>query len=124
MNQKNQKKHLISRVKPIVLFILSLLLVDVLVIRIFLPRPVVNHEVTLEVYTASRLATFDGSDVTKPTYLALDGFVYDISSGRDAFYAPNKPYHMLAGTDASALLHIVGAEIITRKYKIVGRFIL
>ena len=124
MNPKNQKKHLISRAKPIILFILLLLLFDVLVMSIFLPRPVVNQGTLLETYTASQLATFDGSDATKPTYVALDGFVYDISPGRDAYYAPNKPYHMLAGTDASMLLHIVGAEIITRKYKIVGRLIL
>ena len=71
-------------------------------------------------YDSSQLAQYDGSDPSKPTMLALDGYVYDISPGRNDFYQPGSPYHDLAGKDSSTLLHLVGGEIIKRKYKIVG----
>jgi len=51
----------------------------------------------------------------------MDSKVYDVSSGRKQYYDPGKPYHMLAGTDASALLKIAGGDIIARKYPVVGR---
>lgn len=72
------------------------------------------------VYTAGQLARYDGSDQTKPVLLALDGYVYDISPGREQFYAPGQVYHDLAGKDSSGELHLVGAEIIRRKYPVVG----
>ena len=68
------------------------------------------------------LARYDGSDSSLPIYLALDGYVYDVSAGRDDFYAPGQPYHDLVGKDSSSLLHLVGGDIIKRKYKIVGIF--
>lgn len=73
-------------------------------------------------YSASDLAKYDGTDPTLPVLIALDGNVYDVSAGRDTFYAPGKPYHALAGTDASTLLHIAGGGIIARKYPVIGRY--
>ena len=124
MNQTNQKSNPARNARYIVLFVFVLLLSDVWVVRSIGKESTVEHNAALQNYTVSQLATFDGSDATKPVYLALDGYVYDVTTGRDTYYAPSKPYHMLAGTDASTLLHIVGAEIITRKYKVVGRLIL
>jgi len=46
------------------------------------------------------LAEYDGSDPTKPLYLAIDHDVYDVSSNRET-YGPGGAYHMMAGVDAA-----------------------
>lgn len=74
----------------------------------------------MKVYDKARLAKYDGSDETKPIYLALDGYVYDVSPGRSDFYGVGQPYHDLAGKDDSVMLHMFGGELIKRKYKVVG----
>lgn len=51
-------------------------------------------------FSERMLATFDGSTEGKPIYLAIDGDVYDVSSG-PLTYGPGGPYHMLAGKDAA-----------------------
>jgi predicted heme/steroid binding protein len=71
------------------------------------------------VFTASELAKYNGVDPKLPIYLALDGYIYDISKGRE-FYQVGGPYHDLAGKDSSKELHLVGGGIIKRKYPIVG----
>ncbi len=75
------------------------------------------------VYGAEELAKYDGSDPTKPTLLALDGLVYDVSAGREDFYKPGESYHYLVGTDSSRYLHIFGDDLIKKKYPVVGRYI-
>ncbi|KAF2769336.1 cytochrome b5 [Teratosphaeria nubilosa] len=50
--------------------------------------------------TPAELATFDGSDPAKPVYLALNGTIYDVTSGR-RIYGPGGSYHSLAGKDAT-----------------------
>ena len=124
MNAKflsHQKR--LSGKRRILWFVLVLALADVLVWNAF-RRPVIAHTMLgLSRYTVAELAQYDGTDRKKPTLLAYDGIVYDVSKGREKFYAPGKPYHMLAGTDASALLHIAGGDIIVQKYQAVGRII-
>jgi predicted heme/steroid binding protein len=71
-------------------------------------------------YSDKDLLAYTGDDFTKPVYLALNGYVYDVSSGRSDFYDPGKPYHYLTGRDASSELNMFGGSIIKRKYKIVG----
>ncbi|KAJ8590758.1 cytochrome b5 [Rhizopogon salebrosus TDB-379] len=51
-------------------------------------------------FSETYLATFDGSDLTKPLYLAVDGDVFDVSSNRRT-YGPGGPYHHMAGVDAA-----------------------
>lgn len=75
------------------------------------------------IFTPELLGRFDGTDPEKPTYLALDGLVYDVSAGRDEFYAPGKPYHSLAGKDSTRELILAGSSIIRRKYPVVGKLI-
>lgn len=75
----------------------------------------------LPVYSTELLSQYDGTDPSKPILIALDGLVYDVSAGRNSYYAPGKPYHLLVGRDASALLHIAGGDIIRKKYPVVGR---
>lgn len=72
-------------------------------------------------YTAAQLKFFDGSVAEKPILLALDGFVYDITPGKE-FYQIGGTYHFLAGKDSSNELHIAGGEIIRRKYQVIGIF--
>lgn len=51
-------------------------------------------------FSESQLAKFDGTDPTKPVYLAIDGDVYDVSEGR-RIYGPGGSYHSFAGRDAA-----------------------
>ncbi|OLL22515.1 Membrane steroid-binding protein 1 [Neolecta irregularis DAH-3] len=48
----------------------------------------------------AELARFDGSDPSRPIYLAMDGEVYDVSSSR-ATYGPGGSYHFFSGKDAA-----------------------
>ena len=79
-----------------------------------------SQKSTLPNITLSELSRYNGTNQDLPVYLALDGFVYDVSPGRTDFYNPGKPYHYLAGRDSSADLHVAGGTIIKMKYKIVG----
>ena len=79
---------------------------------------VVNGEE--KIFTSKELSRYDGSNPALPIYLALDGNVYDVTQGRK-FYEAGGAYHSLAGRDSSAMLHLVGGDIIEKKYKIVGR---
>jgi predicted heme/steroid binding protein len=72
-------------------------------------------------YTATELSQYIGIDPSKPILLALDGLVYDVTAGRE-FYQPGGSYHDLAGKDSSTELHLVGGDIIKRKYPVVGTF--
>lgn len=75
---------------------------------------------SLPIFTADQLKKYNGNDPSLPIYLVLDGYVYDITKGKE-FYVPGAPYHYLAGRDSSVELHMVGGDIIKRKYPIVGR---
>ncbi|KAL5508103.1 hypothetical protein ACEPAH_5721 [Sanghuangporus vaninii] len=46
------------------------------------------------------LSKYDGSDSSKPIYLAIDGLVYDVTEGR-RMYGPGGSYHFMAGRDAA-----------------------
>lgn len=74
----------------------------------------------LPIMTESDLAQFNGSDPSKPIYIGLNGYVYDVSDGRN-FYDSNGPYHYLAGKDSSSELNLIGGDIIARKYKVIAR---
>lgn len=50
--------------------------------------------------TDAQLAAYDGSDPSKPIYLALNGSIYDVSVGRN-YYGPGGMYGFLSGKDAS-----------------------
>lgn len=53
--------------------------------------------------TAQQLRGFDGSDPSKPIYVAIRGTVYDVTSG-GSFYGPGGPYVVFAGREASRAL--------------------
>lgn len=50
--------------------------------------------------TLDELAEFDGSDETKPIYIAVNGTIFDVSNGR-RIYGPGGSYQWFAGVDAS-----------------------
>ncbi|KAI3628893.1 hypothetical protein CBS14141_000596 [Malassezia furfur] len=50
--------------------------------------------------TVEELAKYDGSDSSKPVYVAVKGIVFDVSPRRE-MYAPGNGYHVFAGKDAS-----------------------
>ena len=61
-------------------------------------EPLPDKEMSLE-----ELKEYDGSDPSKPIYLAIRGRVYDVTVGKD-FYEPGGPYHLFAGKDCSRAL--------------------
>lgn len=71
-------------------------------------------------FTLDELSQYNGTDPDLPILLALDGLVYNVTSGKK-FYFLGGPYHDLAGKDSSKELHIAGGEIIKRKYPVVGK---
>lgn len=54
-------------------------------------------------FTAEELIKYNGSDSSKPIYVAIKGRVFDVSSGKN-FYGPGGSYAMFAGRDASRAL--------------------
>lgn len=54
-------------------------------------------------YTLSQLKQYDGSDPSKPIYVAVKGRIFDVTAGK-SFYGPGGDYSMFAGKDASRAL--------------------
>ncbi|GAA5804485.1 cytochrome b5-like heme/steroid binding domain-containing protein [Helicostylum pulchrum] len=52
------------------------------------------------IFTDAELSQYDGTDRTKPIYLAIDGDVYDVSQGA-GWYGKGGSYHHFAGRDAA-----------------------
>jgi predicted heme/steroid binding protein len=50
--------------------------------------------------TPEQLALYNGTDPTKPIYLAINGTIFDVSAGRHT-YGPGGSYEVFAGRDAS-----------------------
>ena len=109
---------------PVLLFaagIILLGLIGLTYVLVHLGRVPAPVEVPsgLPVFSNADLTRYNGDDATLPIYVGLDGYVYDVTPGKE-FYAPGGAYHSIAGTDASSELHIFGGDIIREKYEIVG----
>lgn len=52
------------------------------------------------ILTPEELLAFDGSDTTKPIYLAINGKIFDVSAGGHT-YGPGGSYSVFAGRDAT-----------------------
>ncbi|KAI4376209.1 hypothetical protein MLD38_013996 [Melastoma candidum] len=53
--------------------------------------------------TAQELYQYNGTDTSKPIYVAIKGRVFDVTAGK-SFYGPGGAYSMFAGKDASRAL--------------------
>ncbi|KAI3453987.1 hypothetical protein Pfo_010650 [Paulownia fortunei] len=53
--------------------------------------------------TPQQLKTYDGTDSSKPIYVAIRGRIYDVTSGK-SFYGPGGSYCVFSGKDASRAL--------------------
>lgn len=72
--------------------------------------------------TSEEIKEYNGTDSELPIYIALDGYVYDVSEGRK-FYEEGGAYDYLAGKDSTKELSLIGGDIIKRKYPIIGTYI-
>lgn len=72
---------------------------------------------SLPVFTEEDLLPHSGISPMLSIYLGLDGYVYDMSSGRE-YYGTGGRYHYLACKDSSFLLRIMGSGIIKLKYPV------
>ncbi|CAN1186353.1 Probable steroid-binding protein 3 [Linum perenne] len=54
-------------------------------------------------FTAAQLSQYNGTDSSKPIYVAIKGRVFDVTTG-NSFYGPGGSYSMFAGKDASRAL--------------------
>lgn len=117
--KKSRKMKREITTKVVIITLLVLLAADWFYLRQVQRQPALSER-SLMVYNQEELAKYDGNDGDRPIYLALDGYVYDVSQGRENFYGSGKPYHDLVGKDASAQLHILGGSMIKRKYRVVG----
>ena len=50
--------------------------------------------------TLDELSAYDGTDESKPIYLAINGTIYDVTNGA-RMYGPGGSYHAFAACDAS-----------------------
>ncbi|KAK4600559.1 hypothetical protein RGQ29_010274 [Quercus rubra] len=53
--------------------------------------------------TPQQLTQYNGTDASKPLYVAVKGRIFDVTNGK-SFYGPGGPYAMFAGKDASRAL--------------------
>jgi len=53
-----------------------------------------------KLFTVDELKQYDGSDSSKPIYVAMKGIVFDVSKSSET-YLPGKSYSVFAGKDAS-----------------------
>ncbi len=115
-----KKKTIIT----IVGFALLDAIVIILVFFFFIRHPAYSVHVRikppLKIYTRQQLAAYNGDDPSKPIYIGLDGYVFDVSKS-PGIYGLGGEYHKLAGTDTtSPLMEMFGAATVMRKYYAVG----
>jgi len=79
-----------------------------------------NSPSNLPKFSQSMLSKYNGDDPNTSIYIGLNGYVYDVTSGKD-FYKTGAAYHDLAGKDSSKLLNVIGGDIIKRKYPVIGQ---
>ena len=121
---KMKKKMKSMTIKKLVIILIVLFVVSFVVFFFYSYQTKRNMKVVvkedIQTITLSELSMYDGSDPTKPIYLGLNGYVYDVSEGRK-FYETNGTYHYLAGKDSSEELNLIGGDIIVRKYKVIAK---
>lgn len=119
MMEKLKNLKITKTTKVVLLAVLTMLTIDLYIFSKFV-KPANIQSSNLVEFDLVELAKYNGVDESLPIYLALDGYVYDVSAGKADFYGPGQPYHDLVGKDSSVLLGMFGGEIIKQKYQVVG----
>lgn len=118
-----QKKYLILILLIVVLLSSAKVLSALSPVTDFAPANTsASSDKPLPKFTKTELKKYNGTNPSLPIYLVLDGYVYDVTKGSE-FYKVGGAYHYLAGKDSSFELHMVGGDIIKRKYPVIGRLI-
>lgn len=120
MSTKFNKKSL----KFLLILFFSIFILTV-VFKVYVNRKYkssIDGSIALRSYSLEDIKPFDGTDDNKPIYIGMNGFVYDVSEGRE-FYKVDGPYHYLAGKDSSTELNMIGGGIVKRKYPVIGKLI-
>ncbi|XP_073276358.1 probable steroid-binding protein 3 [Primulina huaijiensis] len=60
-------------------------------------------------FTSQQLKQYDGTDPSKPIYVAIRGRIFDVTSGK-SFYGPGGAYCVFSGKDASRALAKMSKE--------------
>ena len=81
-----------------------------------------NLPLELSEFKESDLKQYNGTYDNKPIYIGFNGYVYDVSQGRE-YYNQKGTYHYLAGRDSSKELNLVGGNLIKQKYPVIGKLI-
>ncbi len=122
IKRKTMKIKIQKTTKIAIVVLMLMLAADWLYFSKVAKQPRVRSN-NLQEFSADELAKYNGSDESLPIYLAYDGYVYDVSAGRDDFYGPGEAYNYLVGKDSSNMLKIFGGDIIKRKYSVVGVYL-
>jgi predicted heme/steroid binding protein len=77
------------------------------------------EDASLPLFTSEQLSQYNGVQNQK-TYIGYHCVIYDVTEGKDQYYAEGRGYHYLVGRDATKQLEIFGGDIIESKYPKVG----
>ena len=113
-------------IKKIILITMTLVLLTatgkMVTMLPFFEKKSVVVDMNLKKMTVDELKKYDGTDPSRPIYLAYEGNIYDVTGGKE-FYQKGGVYHFLAGKDSTSELNFAGGGIIKRKYPIIARLV-
>lgn len=106
----------------VVVILIEIFSVYLLSVKVLNNYAIIQAEQSLLNFTTDNLSLYNGINPDLPIYLAFNGYVYDVTPGKN-YYEVGGSYHYLAGKDSTADLNLFGGDIIVRKYKVIGRLI-
>ena len=84
-------------------------LVQLLLLALCATVPLAATADEMESFVKTDLRRYDGSDESRPIMMAIQGIVFDVSSGAN-FYSKAGPYNQLVGKDASLAVGLMSLE--------------
>lgn len=84
-------------------------LIQLLLLALCAAAPVAATADEMESFVKTDLRRYDGSDDSLPIMMAIQGIVFDVSSGAN-FYSKAGPYNQLVGKDASLAVGLMSLE--------------
>ena len=71
----------------------------------------------INAFSEEELAVYDGTDSNLPVFIAVDGYVYNVTGDRE-IYAPGGMYHHLTGSNQHTELDMPGIENVNGKHPV------